>query len=140
MTYLPTLQHPDARIGEAVINNSRVAFALLVLSDYTSEGEYNKTDWNDGDLITEALIDKIENVIYDNRHDINSIKKLASYFQVTTDYLLEQDGDDAYMLDIFKKLEYLDKDKLLGITKSIITDLLGNLTEEENVNKKIKKK
>ena len=72
--------------------------------------------------------------------DINSIKKLASYFQVTTDYLLEQDGDDAYMLDIFKKLEYLDKDKLLGITKSIITDLLGNLTEEENVNKKIKKK
>lgn len=72
--------------------------------------------------------------------DINSIKKLASYFQVTTDYLLEQDGDDAYMLDIFKKLEYLDKDKLLGITKSIITDLLGNLTEEENINKKIKKK
>ena len=72
--------------------------------------------------------------------DINSIKKLASYFKVTTDYLLEQDGDDAYMLDIFKKLEYLDKDKLLGITKSIITDLLGNLTEEENINKKIKKK
>lgn len=72
--------------------------------------------------------------------DINSIKKLASYFQVTTDYLLEQDGDDAYMLDIFKKLEYLDKDKLLNITKSIITDLLGNLTEEENINKKIKKK
>ena len=72
--------------------------------------------------------------------DINSIKKLASYFQVTTDYLFEQDGDDAYMFDFFKKLEYLDKDKLLGITKSIITDLLGNLTEEENINKKIKKK
>ena len=72
--------------------------------------------------------------------DINSIKKLASYFQVTTDYLLEQDGDDAYMLDIFKKLEHLDKDKLLSITKSIITDLLGNLTEEESINKKIKKK
>ena len=72
--------------------------------------------------------------------DINSIKKLASYFKVTTDYLLEQDGDDAYTLDIFKKLEYLDKDKLLSITKSIITDLLGNLTEEESINKKIKKK
>lgn len=71
--------------------------------------------------------------------DINSIKKLASYFKVTTDYLLEQDGDDAYMLDIFKKLEYLDKDKLLNITKSIITDLLGNLTEEENISKKIKR-
>ena len=72
--------------------------------------------------------------------DINSIKKLASYFKVTTDYLLEQDGDEAYVLDIFKKLEYLDKDQLLTLTKSIITDLLGNLSQNENKIKKTKKK
>ena len=72
--------------------------------------------------------------------DINSIKKLASYFKVTTDYLLEQDNDEAYVLDIFKKLEYLDKDELLNVTKSIITNLLGNLSHSENHNKKTKKK
>ena len=42
------------------------------------------------------------------------------------------------LLMVFKKLEYLDKDKLLGITKSIITDLLGNLTEEEKNNYRVK--
>lgn len=61
---------------------------MLVLSDYTSEGEYNKTDWNDGDLITEALIDKIENVIYDNRHDINSIKKALVSLEEPPTYVL----------------------------------------------------
>ena len=73
--------------------------------------------------------------------DINSIKKLASFFKVTTDYLLEQDNDEAYVLDIFKKLEYLNKDELLDVTKSMITNLLGNLSHSENTNnKKTKKK
>lgn len=59
---------------------------MLVLSDYTAEGEYNKTDWNDGDLITEALMDKIENVIYDNRHDINMLKKALSSLEEPPSY------------------------------------------------------
>ena len=63
-----------------------MAFSLLVLSDYTSDGEYNKTDWNDGDLITEALIDKMENVIYDNRHDINAIKKALTSLETSPVY------------------------------------------------------
>ena len=79
--------HPDARIGVAEINDSRAAFSFLVLSDYTSEGEYNKTDWNNGDLITEALMDKIENVIYDNRHDINIIKKALSSLETPPTYV-----------------------------------------------------
>lgn len=73
--------------------------------------------------------------------DINSIKKLASYFKVTTDYLLEQDNDEAYILDIYKKLDYLDKDQLSQIIKQTIKNLLIYLSNNAQDNsKKTKKK
>lgn len=72
--------------------------------------------------------------------DINSIKKLASYFKVTTDYLLEQDNDEAYISDIYRKLDYLDKDQLSQIMKKTIKDLLIYLSKEEDNTKKTKKK
>ncbi len=60
--------------------------------------------------------------------DIQSIKKLASYFSVTTDYLLEQDNEQAYFQDIINKLEHLDKEELMTITKSMIANLLNNIS------------
>ena len=60
--------------------------------------------------------------------DIQSIKKLASYFSVTTDYLLEQDNDQAYFQDIVNKLDYLDKEQLKVLTKSMIENLLDNIS------------
>ncbi len=73
--------------------------------------------------------------------DIQSIKKLASYFSVTIDYLLEQDNEEAYFQDIVKKLEHLDKEQLMNITKSIIKNILNNVTSlPDNTIEKTKKK
>ena len=63
--------HPvDAKIGEARINFSRTVYASLVLSTFDEQGHYNKTDWEDKQLISEALMDKIEDAIYENTESL----------------------------------------------------------------------
>lgn len=57
--------------------------------------------------------------------DIQSIKKIASHFNVTTDYLIEYDNEKAYMQDMLHRLDYLSKDELLLITKSLVKDLIN---------------
>ena len=62
----------DARINEATVNNSRTVYSALVFNTFDNEGNYNKTDWYDYQLISEQLMDKIEEGIYWNRYDLNS--------------------------------------------------------------------
>ena len=62
----------DARINEATVNNSRTVYSALVFNTFDNEGNYNKTDWQDYQLISEQLMDKIEDGIYWNRYDLNS--------------------------------------------------------------------
>ena len=58
-----TLTHPNARIGEALVNGSKVAYGGLVLSVFNPDNTYNATNWSNGDLITEAHMNKIEDAI-----------------------------------------------------------------------------
>ena len=62
----------DARINEATVNNSRTVYSALVFNTFDNEGNYNKTDWQDYQLISEQLMDKIEDGIYWNRYDLNT--------------------------------------------------------------------
>ena len=62
----------DARINEATVNNSRTVYSALVFDTFDNLGLYQKTDWYDGQLISEQLLDKIEDGIYWNRYDLNS--------------------------------------------------------------------
>ena len=74
---------PNARIGEARINASSTVYSALVLSTFNDDGTYNKTDWEDKQLITEQLMDKIEDAIWCNTNDI--LKKFD-------DVVVEQNG------------------------------------------------
>ena len=58
-----TRTHPNARIGEALVNGSKVAYSGLVLSVFNPDNTYNATNWSNGDLITEAHMNKIEDAI-----------------------------------------------------------------------------
>ena len=62
----------DARIGEATVNNSRTVYSALVFDTFDNLGLYQKTDWQDYQLISENLMDKIEDGIYWNRYDLRS--------------------------------------------------------------------
>ena len=62
----------DARIGEATVNNSRTVYSALVFDTFDNLGLYQKTDWQDYQLISENLMDKIEDGIYWNRYDLHS--------------------------------------------------------------------
>lgn len=62
----------DARINEATVNNSRTVYSALVFNTFDNEGNYNRTDWYDYQLISEQLMDKIEDGIYWNRYDLNT--------------------------------------------------------------------
>jgi len=70
--------------------------------------------------------------------DIQSIIKLADYFSVTTDYLLEHDNDEIYFKDLLNKLDNLNKEQLMLITKSMVVNLLENFNSFND--KKIKNK
>lgn len=62
----------DARINEAEVNNSRTVYSALVFDTFDNLGLYQKTDWQDYQLISENLMDKIEDGIYWNRYDLNN--------------------------------------------------------------------
>ena len=53
-----------------MVNSSRVAYSSLVLSVFNADGTYNKTDWQNEQLITEAEMDKIEEAIWTNTNDL----------------------------------------------------------------------
>lgn len=68
--------------------------------------------------------------------DIQSIIRLADFFSVTTDYLLEHDNDEVYFKDLINKLDNLNKDQLMTITKSMVVNLLENFNSfGDNKNK-----
>ena len=63
----------DSYVDSAIVGASSTASGESVPT-YDSDGKYNKTDWVTGQIITEQLLDKIEQAVYDNRSDINTIE------------------------------------------------------------------
>ena len=73
--------------NSAPVNYSRAAINREILDTFDEEGNYNKTNWSNGDIITDNKLNKVEDAIYqinDNssnyalKTDIPSIDGLAT--------------------------------------------------------------
>ncbi len=60
----------EGHVGSAKVDESVTASSPLIGDDYDSEGNYNKTTWTEGQIISKEALNKMENVIFDNRRDV----------------------------------------------------------------------
>lgn len=63
-----------------VVGLAKANYAVATLSDvdtptFDDNGKYNKTNWNDGDIITNTLLNKIEDGIYTTNENVTTTKK-----------------------------------------------------------------
>ena len=63
-----------------VVGLAKANYAVATLSDvdtptFDDNGKYNKTNWNDGDLITNVSLNKIEDGIYTTNENVTATKK-----------------------------------------------------------------
>lgn len=63
-----------------VVGLAKANYAVATLSDvdtptFDNNGKYNKTNWNDGDLITNTSLNKIEEGIYTTNENVTATKK-----------------------------------------------------------------
>lgn len=63
-----------------VVGLAKANYAVATLSDvdtptFDDNGKYNKTNWNDGDIITNASLNKIEEGIYTTNENVTATKK-----------------------------------------------------------------
>lgn len=63
----PLCEEPDniATINEAIVNDSIVPASNETLNVFDNNGDYIKTTWKDGDLITDSKLNKIEDALYE---------------------------------------------------------------------------
>ena len=63
----PIAVEGEAAVNLAIVNDSAVMLADTTISEediFTEDNEYNRTLWLDGDLITDARLNKIEDALY----------------------------------------------------------------------------
>ena len=63
-----------------VVGLAKANYAVATLSDvdtptFDDNGKYNKTNWNDGDIITNVSLNKIEDGIYTTNENVTATKK-----------------------------------------------------------------
>lgn len=63
-----------------VVGLAKANYAVATLSDtntptFDDNGKYNKTNWNDGDIITNTSLNKIEDGIYTTNENVTATKK-----------------------------------------------------------------
>ena len=71
------IERPIATEGESLINLARINDAIATHSDdeydiFDDDNLYIKTNWKDGDLISDTRMNKIENALYSINEKINS--------------------------------------------------------------------
>lgn len=77
-----------------VVGLAKANYAVATSSDvdtptFDDNGKYNKTNWNDGDIITNVSLNKIEDGIYTTNENVTATKKYVDdnrdyYFKVPT--------------------------------------------------------
>ena len=63
-----------------MVGLAKANYAVATLSDvdtpaFDDNGQYIKTNWNDGDIITNASLNKIEDGIYTTNENVTATKK-----------------------------------------------------------------
>ena len=75
-----------------VVGLAKANYAVATLSDvdtpaFDDNGKYNKTIWNDGDIITNASLNKIEDGIYTTNTNVPHINSETALVNITVDQL-----------------------------------------------------
>ena len=87
-----------------VVGLAKANYAVATLSDvdtptFDDNGKYNKTNWNDGDIITNASLNKIEDGIYTTNENVTATKK---YVDDGIDYDNKQFNNKIVAMNISK--------------------------------------
>ena len=74
------INEPIAIEGESLINAAMINYSAVLASETDEEtfdenNSYNKTEWMDGDIITDARMNKIENALWTNTNDILGLEE-----------------------------------------------------------------
>ena len=60
----PIAEEEDSVVNQARINNATVSYVSEEIDIFDEEGNYNKTEWIGGDVISDARMNKIEDALY----------------------------------------------------------------------------
>ena len=140
----------ESIVNAAMINESVVLASETDEETFDENNSYNKTEWMDGDIITDARMNKIENALWTNTNDILGLEENYA----TKDELEEaingvdvtdQLQDYAKTNDIPTKTSQLTNDSgyLTSIPSEYVTDselsAKGYLTEHQDISNKADK-
>lgn len=87
----------EETVNTAPVNYSRAAINRETVDTFDEEGNYNKTDWSNGDIITDKKLNKIEDAIYtinDNNGDYatkDDIPVAVSQLENDADYATKEE-------------------------------------------------
>lgn len=86
------IEEPLAIEDQSVIDEARINYSTLSDSDdeentFNEDGSYNRTEWLDGDIISDVRMNKIEDAIYNNRDDINTITQALASLEEPPTYV-----------------------------------------------------
>ena len=114
----PLCEEPDniATINEATVNDSIVPASSETLDVFDNKGDYIKTEWKDGDLITDSKLNKIEDALYEiNGKEVNVEVDLSGL--ATEDYVNDAIAEAHANAD-FDLSEYITDDELNEILRT----------------------
>ena len=97
----------EETVNTAPVNYSRAAINRETVDTFDEEGNYNKTNWSNGDIITDKKLNKIEDAIYtinDNNGDYASKDDIPTAVS-------QLDNDAGYITDIshLAQIAYVDE-------------------------------
>lgn len=101
-----------ATINESIVNDAIVPASDEILDVFDNNGDYIKTEWQDGDTITDAKLNKIEDALYEiNGKEVN--------FEVDLSHLATKE-------DLLNKAD-IDHTHDNYATKTYVDDMLGDI-------------
>lgn len=108
-----------------VVGLAKANYAVVTSSDvdtptFDDNGKYNKTNWNDGDIITNASLNKIEDGIYTANENVTATKKY-----VDDNILIEQ--LPILRIDETKKRIYVDCNNMGTYKKYFVPNKYANV-------------
>lgn len=114
----PLCEEPDniATINEATVNDSIVPASSEILNVFDNNGDYIKTAWKDGDRITDAKLNKIEDALYEiNGKEVNVEVDLSG---LATEQYVNDAIAEAHANADFDLSEYITEDELNEILRT----------------------
>jgi hypothetical protein len=140
--------------------NDNIATFSLRNSDslFDEDGNYNKTNWSGGDIITDDRLNKVEEALYQINYNIptdsvnreyvnNTIRDNNEYIEGYVDNLYTKKSDmyiyatEEHMVEYINDLQYVDQDRAIDMINDNNNYIIGyvndNYTTEAYVDRAI---